>query len=147
MKALKKHPEYLLYFAFAQALIATLGSLYFSEIRHLPACILCWYQRIVMYPQVLILGTGIVREDKNIIWYALPLSIIGALVAAYHTALQYGWLPESAATCSAGISCTEVQIALFGFITIPLMSFVGFIIISLSLYLYHRLISADEEQA
>lgn len=145
MNILKKHPEYLLYLAFAQAVIATLGSLYFSEILLWPACVLCWYQRIVMYPQVILLGVGIMREDKNVAWYSLPLTLIGVVIAAYHTALQYQWLPESAATCRSGISCTEVQVALFGFITIPLMALVGFIVISASLYLYHRMVNSSEK--
>jgi len=144
MKLLKEHPEYLLYIAFIQALIATLGSLYFSEIKALPACTLCWYQRIVMYPQVILLGAGIIREDKNVVWYSLPLALIGLPIAAYHAALQYGWLPESAVTCRSGISCTTVQISLFGYITIPLMSFAAFIVISSSLYLYHRLVASSK---
>lgn len=144
LKKLKEHPEWILYLVFAQSAIATLGSLYFSEVLFLPACVLCWYQRIMMYPMVIISAVGIIREDKNVVWYALPLSILGALFAGYHTALQYGWLPESAATCRSGISCTEVQVSLFGFITIPLMSFVGFIVVSVGLYLYYRLTSSED---
>lgn len=143
MEFLNKYSKYLLYLAFAQSLVATMGSLYFSEIMLLPACVLCWYQRIVMYPLTIILATGIIKEDKNVVWYSLPLSIIGAVIAAYHSALQYGWLPESDITCRTGISCTEVQIALFGFITIPLMAFAGFIIISVSLLLYYRNLSPE----
>lgn len=144
LKTLKKHPEWILYFVFAQAAIATLGSLYFSEILLLPPCLLCWYQRIVMYPLVIITAVGIIREDRNVVWYALPLSIAGAVIAAYHTALQYGWLPESAATCRSGVSCTEVQINIFGFITIPLMALVGFIVVSVGLYLYYRLTASED---
>lgn len=147
MKLLRQHPEYLLYLAFAQSLAATLGSLYFSEVMLLPACMLCWYQRIAMYPLTLILGTGIVREDKNVAWYSLPLSIVGILFAAYHTALQYGWVEESLATCREGISCSEIQINLFGFLTIPLMSLIGFIIISASLYLYRRIVSSHQVES
>lgn len=145
MNILKKHPEYLLYIAFGQSVIATLGSLYFSEILYLPACDLCWYQRIVMYPQVVLLGIGIMREDRNIAWYSLPLSLIGIPLATYHTALQYGWIPEIAAACRSGISCADATLALWGFVTIPLMALVGFIVVSASLYLYHRSVNSPKK--
>ena len=123
--------KYALYIAFLQAWVATLGSLYFSEIRHLPPCLLCWYQRIAMYPLILILAVGIVRKDKNVPWYVLPLSIIGALIALYQYLLQMTTLSNvTPISCDILGSCEEVQVLYLGFITIPFLSLAAFVIIS-----------------
>ena len=113
------------------AALATSGSLYFSEIAHLPPCMLCWYQRICMYPLVVILAVGIWKKDKNIPFFVLPLSIIGTIISIYHNLLYYKIIPESLAPCTLGISCTTKQIEWFGFVTIPLMSLFAFIAIDL----------------
>lgn len=125
-----------LYIAFTQALSATLGSLFFSEVLLFPPCALCWYQRIVMYPLVVILAVGIYTQDRHVIRYVLPLSVVGLLIALYHNLLYYHILPESAAPCILGVSCTTKQIEWFGFITIPLLSLIAFAIITLSMLLY-----------
>lgn len=118
------------YIAFAQASIATLGSLYFSELAGFPPCILCWYQRICMYPIVAILTVGILRKDKKVGLYVLPFSVIGMLIAFYHNLLYYNIIPESIAPCQAGISCTTKFIEWFGFVTIPFLSLAAFAIIT-----------------
>lgn len=115
--------------AWAQSLVAMLGSLFFSEILGYPPCILCWYQRIAMYPLTLIFAIAILRGDKKIWIYALPLALIGAGIALYHNLLYYNILPESIAPCQAGVSCTTKLIELFGFITIPLLSLLAFLLI------------------
>ena len=130
--------EYILYLAWVQSIIATLGSLYFSEIMKLPPCILCWYQRILMYPLVAIIAVGILRKDKGIYQYVLPLSITGFVVALYHNLLYYGILPESIQPCTLGISCTTKQIEWLGFITIPLMSLTAFSVITICMLIYRR---------
>ncbi len=135
MKLLQK---YILYIAFAQALIATLGSLFFSEIMHFPPCVLCWYQRICMYPLVAIFAVGVFRKDKNVLFYASPLIAVGWLVALYHNLLYYHILPESMAPCVAGISCTIKFFAWFGFITIPLMSLTAFTILGGLMLIYRK---------
>lgn len=117
--------------AFGQALVAMWGSLIFSEILHFTPCILCWYQRIAMYPLVPILLMGILKKDKNVYMYALPLSIIGWIIALYHNLLYYQLIPHSAEFCKFGVSCTEKYIEWFGFITIPLLSFVAFSVINI----------------
>jgi disulfide bond formation protein DsbB len=122
--------ENILYVAFVQALVAMAGSLFFSEILHFPPCILCWYQRICMYPLVAILAVGIYYKDKHIYRYVLPLSIIGLLIAIYHNLLYYKILPEAAAPCQLGISCTTKFIEWEGFITIPFLSMVAFAVIT-----------------
>lgn len=133
--------KYVLYIAFIQALIATMGSLFFSEILKFPPCVLCWYQRILMYPLVLILAVGILKKDKGVYQYALPLSIIGMLIALYHNLLYYKIIPESQAPCILGVSCTTKFIEYFGFVTIPFLSLVGFFIITLCMVIYAKYVN------
>ena len=130
--------KYLLYIAFGQALVAMLGSLYFSEILHFPPCVLCWYQRIFMYPIAFILAIGIMRRDKNVSYYVLPLAIIGFLISVFHNLLYYKILPESAAPCLLGVSCTTKFIEWLGFVTIPFLSTVGFAVIIACMVLYNK---------
>lgn len=128
----------LLYLAWFQSLIATFGSLYFSEIRHFTPCVLCWYQRILMYPLILIIAVGILRKDKGLPVYVLPFSILGIIISGYHILLQNGVLPEDIAPCVIGASCATKYTGYFGFITIPVMSFVAFIVITVCMQLYRR---------
>lgn len=125
-----------LYLAWAQALVATLGSLFFSEILKYPPCILCWYQRICTYPLVPILLVGILKKDKNIPYYVLPLTIIGLAISIYHNLLYYKIIPESMAPCIAGVSCTTKFIEWFGFITIPFLALIAFLVITSSMIIY-----------
>jgi disulfide bond formation protein DsbB len=111
------------------ASVSTLGSLFFSEIMELAPCALCWYQRIFMFPLVIILLLGLFPFDKNIIRYALPLAIIGWGFAFYHYLLYSGIIPESIQPCSQGASCSETYLDLFGFLTIPMLSLISFSII------------------
>lgn len=129
--------------AFIIALIATLGSLYYSEIAGFPPCRLCWYQRILMYPLVVILAVGIVLRDARLRLYVLPLSLTGVAVAIYHNLLYYGVLPEGLTQCALGVSCTERQLELFGFVTIPLMSLTAFAVITLAIAFYRPEEPAD----
>lgn len=122
--------ENIIYLAFLQAIVAMAGSLFFSEILHFPPCVLCWYQRICMYPLVALLAVGIYFKDKHIYRYVLPLSIIGLLISIFHNLLYYKILPEAAAPCQLGVSCTTKFIQWFGFITIPFLSFVAFAVIT-----------------
>lgn len=130
----------LLYLAWGQSLIAMLGSLYFSEVMGLPPCVLCWYQRILTYPLVVIIAIGILRKDKGIYMYVLPFSILGFFVALYHNLLYYQLLPESVKPCIVGISCTTKLIEWFGFITIPLLSLAAFTVITVSMLLYRKMV-------
>lgn len=124
------------YFAWIIVLLSIAGSLFFSEVMQLPPCILCWFQRIAMYPLLLIIGAGIVTRDAKMNIYALPLCLVGLAVAVYHNLLYYGFIPESIAPCAEGVPCNAVQIELFGFITIPLMGLVAFAAITLCLIFY-----------
>ncbi len=126
--------KYALLLAWIQAFVGMIGSLFFSLVMQLPPCDLCWYQRIAMYPLIIILGLGILRKDKTSLDYAFPLAIIGWLIAVYHNLLYYNILPEAMAPCKAGVSCTTKYIEWFGFVTIPLLACIGFSVILVCLY-------------
>jgi disulfide bond formation protein DsbB len=132
----EKTPGFPAYAAWVVALVATVGSLFFSEVMNLPPCVLCWYQRIAMYPLVAIIGAGILMRDGRMKFYALPLALAGLAVAVYHNLLYYRIIPDSIAPCTQGVSCTTVQIEWLGFITIPLMSLAAFVSVSLLLLFY-----------
>lgn len=120
------------------ALISTAGSLYFSEILYFSPCVLCWYQRIAMYPLVIILAVGIIKKDKNIHYYVLPISIIGAVFAFYQNLLYYNFLAVNLAPCVSGISCTTRYLHLFGFMDIPLLSLISFLLITILLLVHKK---------
>lgn len=130
--------KYGLYVAWVQAFVSMVGSLYFSEIAHFAPCLLCWYQRIAMYPLVLILATGIIKKDPKISDYALPLSLIGTVIAVYHNLIYNKILPEYVAPCEIGASCLAKYIEWFGFITIPFLSLMAFLIIDVILILHRK---------
>lgn len=132
---LQKHA---LMIGWVQAVVATVGSLFLSIVMQFPPCDLCWYQRIAMYPLIVILGIGIIKKDRNCIFYAYPLALVGFLIAFFHNLLYYNILPEAAAPCKAGISCTAVYIEWFGFITIPLLSLIAFAVILFCLKVVHK---------
>ena len=111
------------------ACVATLGSLFLSEIMGMKPCVLCWWQRIFMYPLVVILLVGLYPLDRNVVRYALPLAVIGCLFAVYHYLLYIGIIPEGLAPCDQEASCKEVNLELFGFITIPMLSILSYIVI------------------
>lgn len=115
------------------ALVSTLGALFFSEVMELEPCVLCWYQRIAMFPLVLILGSGAYTQDASSVKYALPLAFVGWLVAIYHCLLYGGFIPGALQPCGKGVSCSAQKLELVGFITIPLLSLLAFSIIVLLL--------------
>ena len=93
------------------ASVSTLGSLFFSEIMELPPCALCWYQRVFMFPLVIVFLIGLFPFDKSIIKYAFPLALTGWGFAFYHYLLYTGFIPESIQPCSQGVSCSETYLA------------------------------------
>jgi len=131
----------ILFLCWLIAAISASGSLFFSEIMQFAPCILCWYQRIFMFPLVIIFLAGLFPFDKNIIRYTLPLAAAGSLVALYHTLLYSGIIPKGLQPCSQGVSCTEVYIEL-GFITIPMLSLMAFSAIAALLIILHRRLSS-----
>lgn len=133
-----------LFAAWLVSAFSTAGSLFFSEVMKLPPCLLCWYQRICMYPLVLILLAGLFPADKKVIRYSLPLTFTGLAIAVYHNLLYYNIIPESLAPCVSGVSCTTVQVNWLGFITIPLLSLTGFFIITALLIFAQRKFSHEK---
>lgn len=123
--------KYHIAIAWTIATSAMLISLIFSE---LPPCDLCWYQRMAMYPLVLILGIGMYRKDPYVSTYAFPFACIGLLIAVYQIIIQ-AFPTSEMKICSVGVSCTEDYLNLFGFISIPMLSFVGFLAIIMLLYI------------
>jgi disulfide bond formation protein DsbB len=125
--------EYSLYLAWIVAIVATAGSLYFSEIKEFVPCTLCWVQRIFMYPLVIILGIATYRRDQAIAIYTLPLAMIGGLVALWHVLVQKVPALNELGKCKMGVPCNLDYINWFGFITIPMLSLTAFILITLLL--------------
>lgn len=125
--------------AFIISLTATGGSLYFSEVLHYTPCILCWYQRIFMYPQVIILGVALFKKIKNVYLYSIPLSLVGATISIYNYYLQLH--PNPLAPCSSigfSVSCSERFFTYYGYITIPWMALSAFTVIILIMVLLRK---------
>lgn len=119
------------------ATVSTLGALFFSEVMGIAPCVLCWYQRICMFPLVFILAAGLLPYDRGVVRYALPLALAGWLIALFHLLLAAGAIPENARPCTQGVPCTDEQIAWFGFVTVPLLSLLAFSIVNALLILTH----------
>jgi disulfide bond formation protein DsbB len=120
---------YSLYLAWIVSIIATCGSLYMSEVLLYEPCRLCWFQRIFMYPQVILLGIASYKDDRKIISYVLPMSIIGGSISIFHYLEQMVPAFSEIAPCSVGIPCNVDYLNWFGFITIPLLALIAFIMI------------------
>ena len=134
---------YLLFFAWVLATSGTLISLFFSEIVQLPVCVLCWYQRIALYPLVIMLPLALFPFDIKVIRYVSPLVIFGWLVAFFHVLVVAGVIPEAAQPCVQGVPCSEVQFSILGFINIPVMALFTFSLIGLLLYLSKKQFTQD----
>ncbi len=133
---LKSNVVYLVYL---QVWLGVLGSLYFSNILKLPPCSLCIYQRMMLYPLVFVLGISIWRRDRaNLVYYSLPFAVVGFLIALYHNLIYWKIIPFELIPCSVQLPCTVDDFALFGFITIPLMSLFAFTLIIAGLTFYYR---------
>lgn len=121
--------------AWVIALIAMLATLFMGEFLNYPVCHLCWYQRICMYPLVVILGIAALRDDRKIHIYGIPLAIIGAVFALYQYLQQMipGFAPIQ--LCGLGPSCSDVHMKLLGFITLPFLSMIAFVVIVILLWI------------
>ena len=118
-----------IFFAFLISLVATFGSLFFSEIMNFIPCSLCWYQRIFMYPLVFLFSINLLLPDDKIFKYAFPLACIGWLISIYHNLLMFKIIPEKLSPCIQGVPCSVDYINWLGFITIPLLSFFAYTLI------------------
>ncbi len=125
------------FIAWMVASVSTLGALFLGEVMGYTPCVLCWYQRIFMFPLVLILAVGLFPFDRKVVRYALPLALAGWLLAMFHWAVASGLIPERATPCSQGVPCSVELISWFGFLTLPLLSILAFSVIIALLVLTH----------
>jgi len=127
---MSKKEENGLLFIWIVSAIATLGSLYFSEIRHYEPCKLCWIQRIFMYPIVIMTTVAFIQKNARIAVTTAVFSVIGGCISLYHYGIQkLSFLAENAPSCGA-VSCTGQYINWLGFITIPFLALTAFILIA-----------------
>ncbi len=134
-----------LWLAFAVAAVATLGSLYYSEVAHFVPCQLCWYQRIAMYPLVPVLGLAALRDDHSVRRHALVLSVIGMPISAWHILVERFPNLETGA-CDPANPCSLIWVNTFGYLTIPTMALSAFALVSVLLLVAGR-VGAEEEAA
>jgi len=128
----------LLFSVWVLATISTFASLFFSEIMKLPVCSLCWYQRIAMYPLVVILPLALFPFDAKVTRYAGMLVLFGWLTALFHALLVAGYIPENVKPCVQGIPCSETHLNIFGFLNMPMMSLLTFSIMGLLLFIVKK---------
>ncbi|HZD22427.1 MAG TPA: disulfide oxidoreductase [Acidimicrobiia bacterium] len=145
-----KRPEAALVFggraiwlAWIVALVATVGSLIYSEVIHFVPCRLCWFQRIAMYPMAIILLVGAIRREFQVRYYALPLALVGLGISIYHVVVQNVPGLESGA-CDPSNPCSAKYVDIFNFISIPFMAGAGFILLSVLLGFYVNKNSVQE---
>lgn len=117
---------YLVPAAAVVTLVATLGSLYLSEVAMFEPCLLCWYQRIAMYPLPVILGIAAFRRDLSVRIYAIPLAAIGLAISVYHYLIQ-AFPALDSGSCAVDVPCAARYIELFGFVSIPFMAGTAFL--------------------
>jgi disulfide bond formation protein DsbB len=126
-----------LWAAWVVALVATLGSLYFSEIADFQPCRLCWFQRIAMYPlAVLLFGIALRKDVRNGFLYAIPFPVVGLGISLYHVYIEHHPEAESA-SCRAGVPCSTKWIDELGYVTIPVLAGTAFATI-IALLLFAR---------
>ena len=124
--------------AFLVVLAASAGSLFLSNVMTVPVCELCWYQRVALYPLVVVIGIGLFPWNPGMLRTAGALTAIGWLVAVFHLLLIAGLIPESARPCVQGIPCSETHFHLFGLLNIPTLSLITFSLVGVLLYLARR---------
>ena len=127
-----------LFLAWLVALAATAGALFLGEVMGKTPCVLCWYQRIAMFPLVLVLGVGLYDGDVRSARYALPLAWAGWGLALYHCLVFWGVISEALSPCRQGVSCADAELQVAGFVPIPLLSLVAFSAILVLLFWNRR---------
>ena len=136
----RRHPKFWtpLFLAWLLALLATAGALFLGEVMGKTPCVLCWYQRIAMFPLVLVLGMGLFTSDPRSARYALPLAVVGWGIAAYHLMIFSGLVTEGLVPCGQGSSCADADVQVAGVVPIPLLSLAAFTGIGVLLWLSMR---------
>ena len=124
------------------AMAALFGSLFFSEVMGLKPCVLCWWQRIFIYPLAVLFLVGLFpqghKTDHSVVRYTLPLAVIGLGFAVYHYLVYSGFIPESLQPCSEELSCAQINLELMGFVTIPMLSIFAYSAIIILLIIYRK---------
>jgi disulfide bond formation protein DsbB len=131
----------LVFIAWLVAGVSTLAALFLGEVMGYTPCVLCWYQRICMFPLVLILAAGLFPFDRRVVRFALPLALAGWALALFHWGVASGVIPERITPCSQGVPCSQELIVWFGFLTLPMLSVLAFSIIIAMLLLTHFKVS------
>lgn len=119
-----------LYIIWLIALSGFFLSIYFGEVAHFEPCRLCWYQRMALFPLVLLLGLGVYRSDFGVLPYTIVFALLGTLVASYHALQESFPLLQTTALCGEKGDCSEPVFLLFGFLTFPVLSAAGFLAIT-----------------
>lgn len=139
IKLVKDNATALFTLGFIVSFMATAGSLFYSEIAKYDPCKLCWYQRILMYPQVILFGMALIKKERVIVDYVLGLSLVGFVIGLYHYLLQIDLVPS--VVCDVvgySVSCSQRFEMEYGYITIPMMSLTAFFIIAASMILLKK---------
>jgi disulfide bond formation protein DsbB len=127
----------LLLAAWITALISTLGSLFIGEIMGQAPCVVCWFQRVFMFPLAIILAIACIYSDFGVWRYAMSMAVVGLLLASYHSLLYGGVIPERLEPCGAGPSCSSGDMSIIG-VPIPLLSVAAFAVLIILLVLIRR---------
>jgi len=124
------------------AMAALFGSLFLSEVMGLQPCVLCWWQRIFIYPLAVLFLVGMfpqgAKEDRSVVRYTLPLAVIGWGFAVYHALVYSGVIPQALQPCSEELSCADINLQLMGFVTIPMLSIFAYSAIIILLLIYRK---------
>ena len=131
-----------LFAAWLIALLATVGALFLGEVMGMTPCVLCWYQRIAMFPLAVILGLGLLEADGRSIRYAWPFAWAGWVMAVYHCAVFWGVVTEGLVPCGKGGSCADAEVQVAGVVPIPLLSAIAFTGILALLWVANRRVKA-----
>lgn len=142
IKTVSQQGWVLIFICWLIAMAALFGSLFFSEVMGLKPCVLCWWQRIFIYPLAVLFLVGLFpqghKEDRSVVRYTLPLAVIGLGFAIYHYLVYSGFIPESLQPCSEDLSCAEIDLELMGFVTIPMLSIFAYSAIIMLLLIYRK---------
>lgn len=121
------------------ATVATLAALFLGEVMGMTPCVLCWYQRIFMFPLTMILGVAAYTNDRRGAVYALWLALAGMIIALYHSLLVSGWISKGWVPCGTGVSCANQKLDIFnGAVQLPWLSLAAFCALVLILIIYLR---------
>lgn len=128
----------LLLSAWLLSVVATAGALFIGEVMGMTPCVLCWYQRIAMFPLAVILGIACYREEPAGVVYALPFALGGVALAGYHSLLVAGFIPKAWIPCGAGVSCADQKLEILNGVPIPWLSLAAFVGITVLLMAYRQ---------